>query len=276
MSKYILGITLQITFFFLSQKIEGQVLDSAFLKAKYNFKFRPDSNSLNIFREDVLILESGQKFSKFYSYYKMYLDSTINAQFNNQDNSGSLAQSVDLRGIPTGSTKVFFKNNKTGVFTIRHELGLYNYQFADSAKDLKWIITIDTATFLGYKCSKAYTTFRGRSYEAWFALEITLPVGPHLFTGLPGLVLKLKEQKGNFEYNLVSLEFLKEKKPILFEAQKTTTVTRKQYRKLVKFMYENPDGFAASQGMIFRTKSIDGETNPPPPPKPPYNPIELE
>ena len=41
-------------------------------------------------------------------------------------------------------------------------------------------------------------------------------------------------------------------------------------------MIDNPDGFAASQGMIFRTKSIDGVTNPPPPPKPPYNPIELE
>lgn len=276
MLKHITWITLQIIFVFFAQKTEGQVLDSAFLKAKYNFSYRPDSNSINFFKEDIVILETGQKFSKFSSYYKMILDSAINSQYSNQGNTGGSAQSVDLRGIPSGSNKVFFRNNKNGVFAIRDELGLYTYQFADSVKDLKWIITTDTATFLGYKCAKAYTTLRGRSYEAWFAIEITLPVGPHLFTGLPGLVLKLKEQKGNFEFNLVSLEFLKEKKPILFETKKTTLVTRKEYRKLVKFMLENPDGFAASQGMIFRTKSINGVTNPPPPPKPPYNPIELE
>ena len=251
-------------------------MDSAFLKAKYKFSYRPDSNSLNLYREDVQILETGQKFSKFWSYYNMILDSVINSQYNNQGNTGGSAPSVDLRGIPSGSSKVFFRNNKTGVFTIRHELGLYTYQFADSVKDLRWNITTDTATFLGYKCTKAYTTFRGRSYEAWFAPEISLPVGPHLFTGLPGLILELKEQKGYFEYKLVSLEFLKKKEQILFEAKKITIVTRKEYRKLVRFMYENPDGFAASQGMIFRTKSINGVTNPPPPPKPPYNPIELE
>lgn len=269
MSKFKPWIALPVIFVFFSRKTEGQVLDSSFLKAKYNFLYRPDSNSLNFFREDLLILEAGQKFSKFWSYNNMILDSAINAQLN----SGG---AVDLRGIPPGSSKVFFRNNKTGVFTIRDELGLYTYQFADSVKDLKWIIKADTATFLGYKCGKANTTFRGRDYEAWFVPQITLPVGPHLFTGLPGLVLKLKEQKGDFEFNLVSLEFLKEKRPILFEIKKTTLVTRKEYRKLVRFMIDNPDGFAASQGMIFRTKSIDGVTNPPPPPKPPYNPIELE
>lgn len=276
MFKYIPGIALQIMFVFFAKKTIGQVVDSAFLKAKYIFSFRPDSNSLNFFKEDILILETGQKFSKFSSYYKMILDSAINSQYINQDNSGGSTRSVDLIGIPAGSSKVFFRNNKTGVFTIRHELGLHTYQFADSIKDLKWIITTDTATFLGYKSAKAYTTFRGRSYEAWFAPEVTLPVGPHLFTGLPGLILKLNEQKGNFEYKLVSLKFLKEKEPILFETQKTTIVTRKEYRKLVRFMYENPDGFAASQGMIFRTNSFNGVINPPPPQKPPYNPIELE
>lgn len=275
MIKLIKCLALFGVFFLLMEKVTGQVLDSAFLQAKYRLLYRPDSNKQTL-KEDILVLDIGQKFTKFSSYYQMVIDSIARSQFNKQNNMEGASISLDLRDIPTGSTKIILRNNKTNIFTVSNQLGLNTYRYADSVKDLKWTILSDTATFLGYKCTKANTRFRGRDYEAWFAPEIAVPLGPHLFSGLPGLIVNVKEKKGNFEFNLFSLEIISEKKPISLENKKFLTITRKEYRKLVQNMYDNIDAFAASQGMIFQTKSINGDTNPPPPPKIIYNPLELE
>ena len=63
---------------------------------------------------------------------------------------------------------------------------------------------------------------------------------------------------------------------MMMETKKTELISRKNYRKLVRFMVDDIKGFMASQGFSMETISINGNTNPPPPKKPSYNPIELE
>jgi len=261
---------------FISKNTCCQIYDSAHIRAMYSFLYRPDSNSLINVKEDVLVLEIGHKFSNFYSYYNQMSDSIISAAYNKQGGENTTSLSLTTKNVPIGSTKVILRNNVTNVYTITHELVLNSYKYVDSIKNINWAIKTDTATISGYKCIKAVAPFRGRIYEAWFARDIPVSSGPHLFSGLPGLIVRIKDIKENFEYKLLSLELLHEKKPIAFDRKKTISVTRQVYRRLVQNMINDMDGFAASQGMIFKTKSIDGVSNPPPPPKPPYNPIELE
>lgn len=45
---------------------------------------------------------------------------------------------------------------------------------------------------LGFKCQKAITKFRGRTYEATFSNEIAPYGGPWKFDGLPGLIVAVK------------------------------------------------------------------------------------
>lgn len=262
--------------FFFNKNSHSQVLDSAYLNARYQFTYRPDSNNLTTFREDIFVLNVGQKFTKFYSYYKAIADSITNVQSKNYSSNGSFSIN-DAKGIPTnGSSKIIFKNNLTNTYTITHTLILNTYKYSDSIPSINWVVTTDTATKTGYKCIKANTVFRGRSYQAWFTLDIPVSSGPYLFSGLPGLIVEIKDSKGDFEYKLLSLEVLTPKKPIVFDAKKNITVSRNEYRRLLKSMMNDMDGFAASQGMTFITKKINGVSNPPPPPKPPFNPIELE
>jgi hypothetical protein len=49
----------------------------------------------------------------------------------------------------------------------------------------------DEKMISGYKCYKAGLTWRGRSYTAYYTLDIPLPFGPYKFKGLPGLILSL-------------------------------------------------------------------------------------
>ena len=68
-----------------------------------------------------------------------------------------------------------------------------------------WQISTDTASVLGYLCTKATTTFRGRDYVAWFTQEIPINEGPWKLYGLPGLILKAEDTAGLFRFEAIGL-----------------------------------------------------------------------
>lgn len=45
--------------------------------------------------------------------------------------------------------------------------------------------------------------FGGRIWTAWFAPEIKIADGPYKFSGLPGLILKLEDDKGDYRFSFV-------------------------------------------------------------------------
>ncbi|OYQ46787.1 hypothetical protein CHU92_01330 [Flavobacterium cyanobacteriorum] len=64
----------------------------------------------------------------------------------------------------------------------------------DTYKNLNWELseTSKDSIILGYKCQKATTKFRGRTYEAYFTPEIETNAGPWKFHGLPGLIMSVR------------------------------------------------------------------------------------
>lgn len=262
--------------FFLLVCCHAHGQDSVFLKASYAFKRIPDSTNPALSATDLFVLEVGSLATKFFSYNKIVSDSILSEQFNMQQNSNGLSVSLDMRGVQAGSSAIFFRSISSNVFSCSDELGMVRYKYIDTVGQLQWIIKQDTASYLGYKCIKAITRFRGRNYIAWFTQEIPVSAGPYKFCGLPGLIINIVDDKSNFEFTLTSLTFLTEKKALLLQEKKSILVTKKDFKRLVKLMISDMDAFAASQGFEFRTKSINGVENPPPPPKVPYNPIELE
>ncbi len=51
-----------------------------------------------------------------------------------------------------------------------------------------------------YTCEKAVGTFRGRTYEVWYAPDIPVPSGPFKLGGLPGLILEAKSTDGKVQF----------------------------------------------------------------------------
>lgn len=86
---------------------------------------------------------------------------------------------------------------------IAYEDFILNKKFVYS-EDVKldWKLLSETATIENYPVQKATTTFGGRDWTAWFTTEIPLADGPYKFHGLPGLIVKLEDDKLHYQWVL--------------------------------------------------------------------------
>ncbi|WP_288443275.1 GLPGLI family protein [uncultured Chryseobacterium sp.] len=66
-----------------------------------------------------------------------------------------------------------------------------------------WNLSNDTKIINTINCKKAEVTFKGRNWIAWYSPEIPLPYGPYKFSGLPGLIVKITDDKGEYDFELV-------------------------------------------------------------------------
>ena len=80
--------------------------------------------------------------------------------------------------------RIIYKDMRT---LVSEKMNLFNWQLISS-----------TDTILGYKCQRAKTSFRGRSYTAWFCTDLPFKAAPWKFHGLPGVVLKVKSDDNYF------------------------------------------------------------------------------
>nr|WP_322622956.1 GLPGLI family protein [uncultured Flavobacterium sp.] len=55
-----------------------------------------------------------------------------------------------------------------------------------------WKVTKEKSTIAGYKCVKATGSLGQYKIEAWFANDIKISDGPTRFSGLPGLIVKVR------------------------------------------------------------------------------------
>ncbi|MFS4429884.1 GLPGLI family protein [Chryseobacterium sp. S90] len=70
-------------------------------------------------------------------------------------------------------------------------------------RPVKWNVTDIVDKQNGYPAQKAVAEFGGRVWTAWFTNEIPLSDGPYKFSGLPGLIVKLEDDKGDYKFDLV-------------------------------------------------------------------------
>ena len=80
------------------------------------------------------------------------------------------------------------------------------YQYQEKAPLFAWRITAEKKTIAGYECQQAYTTFGGRTWEAWFAREVPVSDGPYKFYGLPGLILQVRDTHDHYVFSLLCLD----------------------------------------------------------------------
>lgn len=66
--------------------------------------------------------------------------------------------------------------------------------------NFKWQLTNEEKSIEGYLCRKANLNFRGRQYEAWYTTAIAIPYGPWKFSGLPGIILSIKDSTGEIAF----------------------------------------------------------------------------
>jgi len=93
-------------------------------------------------------------------------------------------------------------------------------------RPIQWEILNDTEQQNGYPAQKAVANFGGRVWTAWFTKQIAVSDGPYKFFGLPGLIVKLEDDKGDYKFDLVKKVTLKNafEEPVTSDARQSTRI----------------------------------------------------
>jgi len=118
-------------------------------------------------------------------------------------------------------------------------------------RPVKWKITNESETQNGYQAQKALASFGGRIWTAWFTKEISVSDGPYKFSGLPGLIVKLEDDKGDYKFDLVKKITIKNsfQEPIRPDAKESTRVDFHSDRAALELEFmKNRKSIAESNG----------------------------
>jgi len=76
---------------------------------------------------------------------------------------------------------------------------------------ISWEIDVnEKKMIIGYNCTKATVTFRGRQYIVWFTEEIPFKFGPWKLNGLPGMILDAYDAYNEVSFTVEKIENFKE------------------------------------------------------------------
>jgi len=136
--------------------------------------------------------------------------------------------------IDSNSKKIFF-------FDI---ISNNNFLVEDNYPNFIWDITSETKNIAGYSCIKATTSYRGRTWVAWFTPQIPISFGPWKLCGLPGLIVEAYDTDNKYTFKPVKIEFkkndiLKKDFATLMQTKNTKPITYQQFLKDTEEVNEN-------------------------------------
>ncbi len=109
------------------------------------------------------------------------------------------------RLFPLFTSEVIYKNIPAGKVQVNNLFGLTHWTYTEPWEKPQWTLLPDTDEVMGYQCQMAVCHYRGRRWTAWFTLDIPLPEGPWKLCGLPGLILKARDHRGDYEFTAESI-----------------------------------------------------------------------
>lgn len=201
------------------------------------------SDPKNVTTENAYLDISPEK-SVFYSENRIKRDSILQKAFQGGGGRGSINrdQMESLRSNINYTVEKDKTNQKT-FFKDRIGRDIYSYE---EDRPLNWKISSETTKIGEYKVQKAETDFAGRKWTAWFTTDLPYQDGPYKFGGLPGLIVKVEDDKGDYSFDLMK-NFKIAEFPTLNQFGNTVKVKRADFVKQQKKFIEDPVSFM-SQG----------------------------
>ncbi|MFY1046300.1 GLPGLI family protein [Chryseobacterium sp. GP-SGM7] len=197
----------------------------------YEYKFKIDSLNRDQSDSENMVLQTTPKGSKFYSQVKQEYDSMMTATFKNA--KATQQTHFDFTNLKQSkvSTEVI-KTYPDYKRTLKRSISSNRLLIINDQK-LNWKISKEKSKVLGYDVQKATTTFHGRTWNVWFAPEIPIQDGPHELCGLPGLIVKAEDSKGDHQFMLIGTKkVVVDSDEILNKKNREIAVTEDKFKKL--------------------------------------------
>lgn len=237
----------------------------------YEVAMNPDSTQLVPMIKERTILQVEKDRSYFLSENKLRRDSLLSTLIpelkseNRKDKSKAQAWPI----AHTNYNYIIEKDYNPEKIVFAENIGPQASAYTED-RPMKWIMAEDTDNLSGYKVFKATCNFGGRKWMAWYTKDIQISDGPYKFWGLPGLIIKIQDDKGDYIYTLLSEEktnnsfplSIKEDTKMLsrldFERQQIIFESKPQDEKQKLFA---DSGFSGKRGGNFRGSRGGGGMN---------------
>ena len=240
----------------------------------YKVSFVKDTTRRDKETQAQCVLEIGQRGSCFKDFYEYAADSVNDAVARKKGTAMEIfSKAYDyvkktqwrtpvLKGYPSGQDYHQYGDPIVG-----------SYEYGCPSPVFEWSIGEETKEIMGYTCRKATCHHSGRDYTAWYAEDIALSDGPYIFRGLPGLIVAIASDDGEYAFELNGMQGeITFPSPIFLYDKKVQKYSREEVRKIVRNISENYSETIINQGR-FRLKNpedIQRIRNLP------YNPLEKE
>ncbi len=177
----------------------------------YRTEVNPDTINLVDTKVEITFLDLKNNQSLFISESKLLKDSLVavlKSQGNlevkkskkNKQEFPKLANGKSIQ--PTFFDYFIKKNYEDKTVNLVENVGSKQVYYQEDRK-MNWDVAPQITEYNGYKVQTATVNFGGRIWTAFFAPEIKISDGPYKFSGLPGLILKLEDDKGDYKFNFV-------------------------------------------------------------------------
>lgn len=151
---------------------------------------------------DRMLLQIGPDgLSKFSSYKNLTVDSIILKSTREQ-----IIDAAVEGKLSTGEFMTIYKNYPQGKLTHTEKICEDWFRYDENMPEFDWELTDSTTTVLGHECRGARTYFRGREWNVFYAEDIPIMEGPWKFHGLPGLIMKASDCKGEYLFECIGID----------------------------------------------------------------------
>lgn len=202
----------------------------------YQVTMKPDSTNRAEVKTELARLDVSSEKSLFYGEKRVKRDSLVEKMRATRNFDRNAMQNL-RSNIDFIVEKDLIKN----VTTFKSRLGRDQY-FYDEDRKMDWKILPETIKIGEYETQKAETTFGGRKWYAWFTQEIPFQDGPYKFKGLPGLIVKVEDAKGDYSFDLMQTKKINEF-PVFENRGTPIKVNRSDYEKQEKMFRQDPVTF---------------------------------
>ena len=212
----------------------------------YEYKYASDSTKIDSLKTEWMYLDINKTGSEYYSKSAFESDSIINESIKKQMASGMKSISVSRNrqgGEVSYEVEKTYPDYKISLIT---NIGNDTYKVSED-RPINWKISTDKKKIGEFQTQKATTHFAGRNWIAWFTADVPIQDGPYKFSGLPGLIVEIADEKNSHKIELKGLKKITETvqeeantqgKDIPFLKKKPIDVNRAKYLKIVA-QYEN-------------------------------------
>jgi GLPGLI family protein len=102
--------------------------------------------------------------------------------------------------------KSIFKHYNDRLMISREKAVNQYFVVQDTLGHINWKIGGEQLTIDHHQATNATGSFHGRNYTVWFTEAIKLPDGPWKLAGLPGLILKAKDDSGEVGFEAIQIQ----------------------------------------------------------------------